>query len=886
MIGMDAETGNLDEKVLARCRCLLDEGLERARCASLYESPGDLLFLATAMVVALLNHGAGTPPQGALRFSAKVVGENDEVLCRWDTGDGRAKWPRTGPDLRCTLDHGMELHATLAMLNESGPGECSNWQGLREEIMGRWQIVAEEKGVEFFIGQHDRVACARERDEWGDVETVHRTLTARLREGLQRLEEELPHELRVAYTEERGVVPSQLFFIRDMAPMQPDTEDDAPIPGYLLTHEDLRILQSWIAEGKAALRARIEDAARALGYLESHGEGSGRGAAKAIVAFLDQIECRDEMACLALLRRTLEQPLTCLGSSHPLARALQGGAPGIQGGQGSDISDGDGLPRASGEVLAAVLGLALWNAQPRGRAGEARHLVFWPVPVLGRPVLALQTAFACGNPLYSEDPESFAAFQNLVQCLYRISAAGWNLFFDLYCEVFMERFTTIYLDFIRERMGRKRSIELLDGTDPEPWERILTGIIQRLNNVTGTLCRLLNIHAVTWELAPCGTEERESSLWHFQALMAATEDGRSPVDIEDTEEMRLLRLANEEGSLERMLMCPETTASNRPEIEFMCQHLAWRLGHHIRYTLPVWMMSMDYGKLHGVIRRQRMLRHELGHLFNSAHDMVLRMDCEHGTLRDDLKLMLGLAQRTMSQIDGATRVEHPQHAETAGGRQVKAQPLMIILPPRRFIPVAPLLAMIRRNFSYAFSLESGICRFHMLAPETLRAWITEEDFIILWKNLWSNARKALIDYSRDTPLPGLHHDRQQEIIHTCRPFTDRFSGAEPPQPMLLALFYDRNTEAGRCLFMDILDNAPRLKGGPMSYPECVRPGHYGLRVVNDIIEQLGEPAEFEIVHALTSDCARSYMQFEALRGYNWDVSVWTRTSIKIKAEWG
>lgn len=350
-----------------------------------------------------------------------------------------------------------------------------------------------------------------------------------------------------------------------------------------------------------------------------------------------------------------------------------------------------------------------------------------------------------------------------------------------------------------------------------------------------------------------------------------------------------MRLANEEGELERILMYPESVDVHRPEIQFMYQHLAWRLGYHIRYTLPIWLMSLDYGKIHTVIRRQRMLRHELRDFFNNGYSIVLAMDCDHGSQRDDLKLMLGLAQRTMDMIDRAVNVQRSNRF-TGGQGNLTAQRLLDTKMPKRAIDIAPILEMIRRNFKSAFSFQTqqgidGICTIHNLAPPTLRAWIREEDFIVIWRNLWSNARKMLDDYSRDTPRPGLRYPRQNEIILKYGRFSDRFPEVEAPVPIVVAVLYDRYNGNGRHLHLDILDNAPQLKGSPLNYPRCVTPGHYGLRVVNDIVEQLGEPATFDIPHPLTPDAIQRYLHYDELKEYNWEPSLWTRTSIRLKAEW-
>lgn len=87
--------------------------------------------------------------------------------------------------------------------------------------------------------------------------------------------------------------------------------------------------------------------------------------------------------------------------------------------------------------------------------------------------------------------------------------------------------------------------------------------------------------------------------------------------------------------------------------------------------------------------------------------------------------------------------------------------------------------------------------------------------------------------------------------------------------------------------MDIIDNAPQLKQCEMIYPSRVKIGHYGVRVVDNIITQLsaqGYPAEFSLVKGLDPDMATFYKQFEILRQYDLGThSHWTRSSVNLSA---
>ncbi len=922
--GVDSDGLLTSDRVLSRCRTLLGLGLRQALSASLYESPGDILFTYSALIVELLNHGLQSQGQWEgepLSFRAWVMDNDSTVLCKWSPehhGTEAEDFCHAKPAAYAEVfeegkiwiksAHGMEelwltkaltdahtLHACIFFPVElhSIAGGQLDLAGVVELVIDGWEELAMQRGSELYLGAGEWQETIHNSTQNGDsLLSLQRTLTSRFREGLQRLEEELPHELRVHYDPQGVPVPSQLYFLRRCYFPESTANGtqnrhgsgcsiphwEEGFPAYLMTHEDLRLLRHWIDEGSEALTERLRKAACSLGYynasLQGVGQDAMRKADQVIDQFIEDLSRSDQDTCLSMLRTAYERPLHVDSDEQamgqlPVERTLYAGAPVISWNQKADALYYEGR-NSKNDVLVAIIERAFWEAQPLegGDAGRKRNILFWPVNVLGQPLLIVHLSFFGDNPIFSQDDNAFQNFIELIRVLARISESAWDLFFDLYCDLFVENFSSLYLEYVRDRRDQR-----LSGRQKIQLEKV----VNQLNEVTQLLGRILNIRVATWEMdgdqQPAGEDE---NLWVLQSKLEPTEEDRSKIRIEQAEEMRLQKLSDERLYLERLILRPGPGVGNRkPEILFMYQHLSWRLGHYIRYTLPVLLMTLDYNTAYAMRRQREILRHELGGLVSGSRDLVMQMDEKYGPVRQDLRLMLRLVQRTLDStgIDGDR---------------------IAIRSPHEPVDVMSLFQVIQRNFPAKLCITTeggytGQCEIHCLDLEGLKAWIAEEDLYAIWRNLWNNARQMLQDYSRETPSEGDRAERQIEIIRECGSFTDRFHPEAPPPPTVLALLYSRQLNGELRFFMDILDNVPQLKQREMNYPMRVKVGHYGVRIVDNIITQLsshGYAGEFSLVQGLPADMATFYGQYESLRKYDWEIlSNWTRTSICLSAEW-
>lgn len=906
MIRRDEGTGDAmivtsSGDALKRCRLLLQDGLDQALAASLYESPADTLYSATAVVLELVNYHLATAAIERVAFDAVVIDKRGDAACRWSAGErdsrpkGRSRayaavareevppqWEKQGNcnefvGTRQLLDR-QALRVRVGIPEGSHANErISGIARLAEEIVVAWLHLAERHGSRFYLSLQNQWGASRTVEEGaGFRRDLSRTFNSRLREVLQRLEEQLPREVRVSYDHQGEPVPSQLYFMRRASTRCGETT--APRAGkmdrlaYLMLHEDLRLLERWVHDG--TILSRLQAAAEKLGWASGPQRRAAGGDCQAAARFLERVAQDEGQSCVAFLRQAYEQTLhQTLDEDRlslmPAERAMQTGTPVITWGQGRDALFYEDR-QAEADIQIALIEETLWQAQPASDAAEGRNVLFWPVKVMGRPFVLLHLSFPGGDPLVC-DYNLFERFRSTVQSLFDLGGSAWHILFDLYCELFIDSFTERYLSHVRARKE-------VDQAERKCFD--LERLARELNDITDCLGELFgSIYPGRWMVE--GKDHGDvlgKSLWQLQMKFVAAEEDRSITGLAPGEEMRLMRLEEEKPWLGQLVLRPPVGASHdRPEMSLMYEHLCWRLGHATRYKLPLVLMTLDHQMAFAMRRQKEILRHELGGLTAGCRELVLQMDCNHGTIREDLRLMLRLVQRTLGVTgDGGERVT--------------------IHPPDRPIDVVHLFDIIQRNFAskFRFTTEGGyegVCRIVDLGVSSLRVWISEEDFYALWRNLWNNARQILADYSRETPTDGARREPHKAILRECGAFTERFHPADPPTPMLLGILYDRREEEGRRWFyMDILDNAPRLKAGPMRYPKRAKAGHYGLAVVADVIDQLkaqGYAAEFEPVSVLTEEVAQSYESFPALNDYDWsDASGWTRTSVRLQAEWG
>ena len=846
------------EQALARCGLLIEEGVRNALSASLYESPGDILFMHTALVIELANGRlADAVVRGPvpLAFGAGLYGPGGR-LASWGAVPAAVDTAYHIADaVDVELGAGEHFEARV-YVNPQTEVEAKHFlPGVAMEIGKAWKTLADRLGRN--VCQDVSACCESAGPETSMLsQSVQRTVTSRFREALQRLEEELPQRLRVTLDDRGDPVPSQLYLLRKCARGR---------LAYIMTHEDLRLLRHWTEQGIPSLVERFQSAARSLGCEQDSSPGHGY---HAIDRLLDDIRNHSQETVLPFLRTVYERPLHMQADPAsvmhlPPYRVLESGAPAIAWNQQHDALHYSGR-RTPGDIQTALIEQAFWEAQPRyPMDGDWRNILFWPLGLMGRPLLVAHFSFTGGNPLFSNEEEVFNEFVELVRALTRLGQSAWNILFDLYCELFAEGFAERYLDHLRTRHEKRTG---------SGHECTLDELVMQLNAYGGMLSRLFNIDVARWsDGRGCNAG---SHLWSLQDALEVVEEGRSRTHIGEEEEKRLMKIVDERPHLERLFICPPTDAdAGRTGHAFMYQHLAWRLGHYVRYSLPALLMSLHYHTEYAMRRQREILCHELGGLIGGSRKAVLRLDENPGEARDDLRLLLRLTQRTLdlTDMDGSRRTD----IFSTG-------------------PIEPLrlFKAIRRNFRGRLQLTTeagyeGHCEIIPLHGDGVRVWISEEDLYAVWRNLWSNARWVLDDHSRETPGDGERRAKRAEILERCGPFSRRFPEA-PPQPTLLAILYCSNTDDGKRWHMDILDNAPQIRGGPLIYPDRVRVCHYGLRVVDEIAHRLtekGHRAEFTPIHVLSREQAAFYEEFPRLQCYNWRAfGYWTRTSFSLTME--
>lgn len=188
--------------------------------------------------------------------------------------------------------------------------------------------------------------------------------------------------------------------------------------------------------------------------------------------------------------------------------------------------------------------------------------------------------------------------------------------------------------------------------------------------------------------------------------------------------------------------------------------------------------------------------------------------------------------------------------------------------PSVAMKINELIATIQRNFIDQFILKDkhdlpGICKIHNFLPQSCQIHISEEDFYAIWKNLWKNARKVLANSADKNTTETVH------------------------QPVLLGIMFLKNENGKQIFHFDVLDNSPQLSTQPIKYPDRIKAGHYGLQVINTIIEQLSEKKAccYIPVQALKKQHQIHYEQFDLLQSYHFEqMNNWSYTSVRLETD--
>ena len=829
---------------------ILDEFVRHARVSTLYQSPGDIVFSGIALICELSKLEKRKQLFGrlpALDFAACIETNTREMACQWETTAGLVRQLRQhavgNPSSFPKPDSGhsdvfrprMLIISKLARMYwciyADGQGDDIAGSALRELINHMnesWCGLASDYGDEFCLGLgyphcHPESGVKLEAEL---VDQLRRTISVRLKEGLQRIEDELPVDYRVEEKgkDERLVTHVGFTWRYGLRNFHSFSEASFDSPCRIATHEDVRLVERICEYDRQKILARLESLADKFedDELKDFRWAMNLSGEKLLEWLLEQYE----------------QPVTDAGRNRHelLKRALVLGVPLFVRAYLEHVSPShflfDGM-------------LSHWPDR-KGLGMDRRWRLHWPVYILGKPLFLMSfTLDTVEHPL--ADDESFSRFMILLQGLMRIQDVAWNVLFDIYHDVLVEIFGDIYLSALRRfgNMGKPQAIAAY--------------IVPRIDSVTRMLAYTFHLPTVRWRLE-AGHGSHARNLHELQQEVERSEIRRSDFRISQEEEMRLFLLEKERPTLALIILEPlEATVERLPEKHNMFHHLAWRIGYYVRYQLPELLMTLQYQTQHLLERERAIVRHELGGLLNSSRRILNRLHAPDGDAElEDLSLLMRLMQRTVAATGDA------------GARSDFSLPDVAM-------DLEGFFRSLRRLFPSKFVIRTekggeGMADIVILpaASNTLLALpISEEDMYGFWRNLWDNARIAIADHTRETP--GVERQaKRTAILEKYGPFSMRHRIDELPHPIILAVLY-RHAEAE--IRLDILDNVPRLAAGCIDYPDEIQLGHYGLGLVYEMargLSRAGLTTVFRHLRPLDRDTALFYRQQPLLSAYDWD----------------
>lgn len=846
-----------NHKAYQRCYDILDEGINNAHASSLYESPVDILFITTSLLFSLIENlvvkKRSTEP--FFEFYAVITDESDHIVCSWSnpvacnftlsndfsTYDGdetRYNEDKNTYFLQKKLTQKFFLKLKLHYDKSQLSTQENDLPLFIQRLITEWHNLANKMGGEFCIkagtnGQNNINGCINQTIK----KRIERTFNSRLREGFQHIEEELPINFRVSFNKIGEPIPSQLYFLKKSIPSNSHSvnADEQAYLSYLLTHEDLRLLQDWINDNLCFVQ-RLRKAAVTLAKTSQE--------TNILNVFIAQFEITHTQTWLQKIRQIYEQvqlPSNNVQSNvHSAYSTFFHGYPSICYQVNHQIVVLE--HRNKNTLLIALIEMVLLQGQPKEETNTSldRNIIFWPISFMGEPSLAVHFSFYGQNPLIASDDE-FEQFFSLIRSFYRIREASWNLLFELYFDLIIDGFRDIYLHTVMENNK---------GGDTIYESGQLKKLMEQLNGLNAYLRTLLNVQVFNW----CTKKDSENdfeSLWQIQSEMEVIEDRSFSETIDQDEEERLLILQQEQGILSQIGIEPVLNLKKMPpELQFMYHHLSWRIGHYIRYSLPSLLMAVAHRSNYEAQRQVRILRHEIAGLIGKSRSLVLEMnDQDKTTVQDDLRVLLRVLQGTMQSVD------------EKGIRS--SAPL-----PSVAMKINEFIETLQRIFVDQFILTDkhglpGICKIYNFLPQSCQINIAEEDFYAIWKNLWKNARQILIE-------------------NVDKNVTERIN-----QPVLLGVLSLKSEQGKQLVHFDVLDNSPQLSTQPIKYPDRIKAGHYGLQVIQTIIEQLSKQTAcyYIPVQPLNKQHRIHYEQFDVLQGYHFEqINNWSYTSVRLQTE--
>lgn len=865
-------------KIIQTAVLILEEGLENAIAASLYKKPAEILFSCSVLLFELLEQAyeQGQVPSCVTGIDLNIDdhASGNSTNLNWQTLKNDKASEKIAGDSQvlekqqiinsASLTGKLTLEFVLSTGQFIDTDINSLPEQLTEELANAWYKLFSALEDHIWRNYSKIPPASPNQNKQNLYQLIERVFVSRLREALQRLEELLPHTFRLENEINGTKQEASLLFLRRRItePVLPESGSHEELGqkkpdhlSYVLSREDLQTLDAWANEDPQQLKYRLQTALTQI-LPDLNAENNSRQDLENFISNLVELE---SPARYMSLRQAAEQSLHsgCSATQRHLFRheqAFNSGFPGLSLNSPIDFTRHQVSPnKTDAQVLLIITALVQANTA----TVNIRDFDYyqWPIRILGNPLFLIQVPHSLLNPFVDAKPQTLTKLLSLLNSMFHINESAWHIVFDIYCELFVERFSQTYLEFASKRFH---------GQQVKHSGNELENMLKELNQVNHAISYITGITVAEWKSSP-SVGDYSQTLWDLQVDHELMEEDRSIASQDPGESMRLARLEQEKVLLQSLLLAP---ADNHAAQQFMHEHLTWRIGHHVRYQLPLLLMTLDHGTHYSTKRYQDVLRHELSGFVGKSLEILANSDSVETTDNDDLRRLLRLVRQKIGNVTNDSLT-------------------FVTKRPGRPVYIKPIIDFVKRNFpaKFAMTTQAGlVCQSTVhIEHEQLSAWVQEEDFYAVWRNLWNNGRQILDDVSRDTPSETDRRERQQEIINIAGPYSERFVDTIPPLPHLAAFFYEIQNDKGTCFVMDILDNAPQVKSGPISYPERIKTGHYGLSIVQKIcldLNNMGFHANFSSPRVLDEEKFKTIEPFILQSGLSFNaINDWSVTSV-------
>lgn len=855
-----------------RFNSFLNIAKQKAFTATLYENPVSIFYTASSLAFALLKECLGIEIKQVITIKGE---DGSEISC---IGEPEPEsYAGIKPEFynwkyeieknvinitytARTLSNDISLSQPFIDLFTGAVSE--HWQTIFEFYADDKEYLIQSFHPEYGGGINSKEISAESK------ESIQKRIVNRLRELLQRFEEELPANYRINRSD-NGEQLSQLFFLT-----RSRTEKKI---AYFITHEDIRIIR------------QLANQSGLWEHLSEFVESCGWSAEKEVKQFLSELKNTPPRKQVNICLQYLERPMKSIENS-----ILENGFQCLQANivkaeqdfelplpllkqqeniiiallvQFLDTHSNPSSPISSAsEVDRKIVGSEnAESTKSEHHHEQSRYTLVWPISFMQQGLFVLQISFLGCNP-FTASSSGFERFVQLVHGLFRIQESAWNHLFDLYFSLLKEAFSSEYLAYIENISPSQKlssqnfaKASFIDGQRVDRGEHLVS-LLASLNQINVSLANYGFFIPNQWVVEQ--NEKAATSLWELQKNL---EIDQLQTHLSRQEEIHLRRLNREQHRLEMIGVKPSGLIEQNARLETMYEHLCYRMGQFIRYELPIALLSIESRADYLNQRSNELIRHELSHLLTSIRTSAQKLGYSYpSSSTTGVEKHKGIDSLITNTTDDNERVNEQVRdlyhlSQLALDRLddcISSEERVVISMSDREcgLYVGEFLAFIKRNMGALFKCPKGrfgpSCQylFHMMGKEDYQIDVSERDFYAIWKNLWNNGRAILNDYTLDkineTERLGEAGKRKQQILDECGPYSQRFGSDHKPQPMMIILLYAlqevENKQKKNFLYMDVLDNAPELKGASIDYEVVHKPGHYGVSVLQSIIHRINQ----------------------------------------------